>query len=57
MMKGNKGRLFCLDISFIGWALLSALTLGIGELFLNPYVCAARAAFYRSLCDETKLEA
>lgn len=54
MMQGNKGRLFCLDLSFIGWALLSALTLGIGSLFLNPYVSAARAAFYRSLCDEQK---
>lgn len=52
MMKGNKGRLFCLELSFIGWALLSALTLGIGELFLVPYTSAARAAFYRSLCDE-----
>ena len=57
MMKGNKGRLFCLDFSFFGWALLSALTLGVGELFLTPYVSAARAAFYRSLCDETKFEA
>lgn len=52
MMKGNKGRLFCLDLSFIGWMLLSALTLGIGDLFLNPYMSAARAAFYRSLCQE-----
>ena len=49
IMKGNKGRLFCLDLSFFGWGLLCALTLGIGTLFLNPYTNASRAAFYRSL--------
>ena len=54
MMQGNKWRLCCLELSFIGWALLSVLTLGIGELFLVPYTSAARAAFYRSLCDERK---
>ncbi|MEN6314324.1 MAG: DUF975 family protein [Clostridiaceae bacterium] len=29
MMKGNKGKLFCLEFSFIGWALLCILTLGM----------------------------
>ncbi|MDF2905929.1 MAG: hypothetical protein K0R34_1250 [Herbinix sp.] len=46
MMQGNKGRLFCLHLSFIGWALLSALSCGIGFLWLGPYVSAANAAFY-----------
>ena len=49
MMDGHKGELFSLDISFIGWVLLSILTLGIGGLFLTPYTAAARAVFYRSL--------
>jgi len=49
LMKGNKWRLFCLQFSFFGWALLVALTLGIGGLFLRPYVEAAGAAFYRDL--------
>ena len=57
MMKGNKWRLCCLELSFIGWNILSALTLGIGDLFLVPYTSAARAAFYRSLCDENKINA
>lgn len=47
LMNGLKWNLFCLEISFLGWAILSALTLGIGSLFLNPYQEAARAAFYR----------
>ena len=49
MMYGNRWRLFCLHISFIGWAILSALTFGIGSLFLNPYQKAAETAFYRDL--------
>ncbi len=46
MMQGNRWRLFCLEISFIGWMLLCALTLGIGFLWLGPYISAANAAFY-----------
>ena len=49
MMYGNRWRLFCLQFSFIGWDLLCALTLGIGELWLRPYKRAAEAAFYREV--------
>ena len=49
MMEGNRWRLFCLEFSFIGWIILSAFTLGIGNLFLTPYQAAAKAAFYRDL--------
>lgn len=46
LMQGNKWRLFCLQMSFFGWALLVALTFGIGSLWLTPYIRAAEAAFY-----------
>ena len=46
LMSGNKWRLFCLQISFIGWWLLAAFTGGIGGIFLLPYTRAAYAAFY-----------
>jgi uncharacterized membrane protein len=46
LMKGNKARFFCLGLSFIGWMILSALTLGIGYLWAGPYMNAAFAAFY-----------
>lgn len=46
LMRGHKSRLFWLDLTFIGWAFLSALTFGIGFLWLNPYMEAARAIFY-----------
>lgn len=49
LMDGHKGELFMLGLTFIGWELLSALTLGIGALWLNPYKNAAYAAFYREL--------
>lgn len=49
MMEGNKWRLFCLQISFIGWSILCAFTMGIGNLWLNPYKNAATAAFYREI--------
>lgn len=56
MMEGNRWRLFCLHISFIGWAILSALTLGIGNLLLTPYKQAADAVFYRELVSPTQAD-
>lgn len=49
IMKGNRWRLFCLELSFIGWSILCAFTLGIGQLFLIPYRKTAIAAFYREI--------
>ena len=49
MMSGNRWRLFCLHFSFIGWDILSSLTLGIGNMWLRPYKQAANAAFYREI--------
>lgn len=52
LMRGNKWRLFCLRISFIGWEILAALTCGIGALWLHPYMESAQAAFYRQIVWE-----
>ncbi len=49
MMDGHKGELFWLNLTFIGWSILSAFTLFIGNLFLTPYMNAAYAAFYKDL--------
>ena len=46
-MNGHKGELFWLSLTFFGWSLLAMLTGGIGYIFLNPYINAAYAAFYR----------
>lgn len=53
MMQGHKMKLFLLDLSFIGWFFLSILTLGIGFLFLQPYMSTAHAHFYEDLKTET----
>ena len=52
LMKGHKWRLFCLDFSFIGWYLLSILTLGILSFWVMPYHLTARAEFYQELLRE-----
>lgn len=50
MMKGQKWRSFVLDLSFIGWNILSALTLGIlGIFYVQPYIDATHAALYEAL--------
>ncbi len=49
MMKGNKWRYFVIQLSFIGWAILAIITLGIGYLWLIPYVSLTQANFYRDL--------
>ena len=50
-MSNNKWRLFCLQLSFIGWYILAALTAGIGGIFLAPYTKAAYTAFYLDLMN------
>ncbi|WP_168119890.1 DUF975 family protein [Paenibacillus sp. HB172176] len=49
MMAGHKWRYFVLQLSFIGWYLLCMLTLGIGALWLAPYMAATNAHFYENL--------
>lgn len=49
MMKGRRLRLFLLDLSFIGWFLLTGVTFGIAGLYVIPYFKAADTEFYREL--------
>lgn len=46
MMQGNKWKLFCLGLRFFGWMLLCILTLGIGYLWLAPYMTISYVKFY-----------
>ena len=52
LMDGHKMDLFILGLTFIGWEILACLTMGIGFLFLNPYMNAAYAAFYRNISGQ-----
>jgi uncharacterized membrane protein len=49
LMRGQKWKLFCLNFRFFGWFLLSILTLGVGFLWLIPYIHVSYAGFYESL--------
>lgn len=48
-MKGNKWKYFVMYLSFIGWGILCLFTLGIGLLWLAPYVSTTMATFYNEL--------
>lgn len=47
--KGYKWDLFVLDLSFIGWSILSALTLGILDIWLAPYKEQSRVGYFRKI--------
>ena len=50
MMTGNKWNTFVLELSFIGWDLLSGITLGIlGIFYVQPYKNLTYAALYEEI--------
>lgn len=52
MMYGFKWKLFCLGLLFFLWSLLCILTLGIGFLWLIPWMNVTMAKFYDDIKDE-----
>lgn len=53
MMKGNKWNTFVLDLSFLGWQILSGITIGIlGIFYVNPYVESTNAELYAYLRED-----
>lgn len=55
MMQGNKWKLFCLGLRFFGWMLLCILTLGIGYLWLAPYMTISYIKFYDDIKNSQAL--
>lgn len=53
MMDGYKMKLFFMGLRFLGWALLCILTLGIGFLWLIPYMQVSVAKFYDDVKNNT----
>ena len=50
MMQGQKWKAFVLDLSFIGWDILSGMTMGIlGIFYVQPYKDGTHAALYEAL--------
>jgi len=52
LMDGNKWKYFRLQWRFFGWMLLCLLTLGIGFIWLGPYMNTSRAAFYQDVKEQ-----
>ena len=52
IMYGHKFDLFVLQLSFFGWYLLGAITLGIAYIYIIPYVNATTANFYNSIKEK-----
>ena len=52
MMYGHKLNFFVLQLSFIDWLLLGALTLGILMFYVTPYMNVTYANFYNSIKDQ-----
>lgn len=46
LMNGHKWEKFVLDLSFLGWILVGALCLGVGTLWVTPYMAATEVQFY-----------
>lgn len=67
MVKGNRGELFILDLSFIAWGLLCLVTFGIAAIYVVPYIQTTQALYYENfrlraladgrICDDDFLSA
>lgn len=51
-MQGHKLDAFVLGLSFIGWAILGTLTLGVLYIWLFPYMQLTFTKFYLNILDE-----
>ncbi len=56
LMQGHKWRLFCLEVSYIGWFILSALTFGVLLLWVMPKYEVAHYEFFKDLKDQRHVE-
>lgn len=55
-MYGHKWKYFLLGLSFIGWGILSVITIGIGFLWLVPYVSTSMATFYDQVINSQEAD-
>lgn len=53
IMKGHKWEFFVLNLSFILWILLGAITFGLAFIYVMPYMRATTANFYNSIKVKT----
>lgn len=55
LMKGHKWECFVLELSFLGWDLLGAATMGLVSIFYtNPYRIAVMGEYYAYIREQGK---
>ena len=52
LMNGHKWEYFLLNLTFTGWVILGCLSLGIGFLWISPYIQVTKAKYYRQLAGD-----
>lgn len=52
LTNDQKGEIFVLDLSFMGWYILGSFLFGIGTLFVNPYKQATDTELYICLKEQ-----
>ncbi len=56
LMKGYKLDYFVFCLSFIGWILVSVITLGLGLIYTIPYLTLSEAVYYEELKKKKELK-
>lgn len=56
IMSGKTGPYFSLCISLLGWYALGVITLGLGFIFIRPYINLVKAVFYKRNIQGDKAE-
>ena len=54
LMKGYKWKKFLLDLTFLGWFILSGITFGLAGIYTIPYYAAAQIHFHDAILAERK---
>lgn len=52
LMNGHKWEYFLLNLTFTGWVILGCLSLGLGFLWISPYIQVTKAKYYRKLAGD-----
>lgn len=56
LMKGYKFKCFVLNLSFIGWDILTTLSFGIVGIYTTPYYRASQIYFYQAVLDDRAMK-
>ena len=56
MTKGQKGKLFMFDLSYLGWWILVGMTFGILAIWVSPYYNLSKIVMYNDIYDNSPVK-